>query len=399
MTTALHIATSLVITALLTSRAAGQPVGSQRDSVAVDSIAPGVTSTFLFQPAGPFRIHVVTIDLRRNGYALMAARAGDSLQGREKTSDLARRAAARGFDVIAALNADFFDLETGENENNQVIEGRFLKGTPVTDSPFDAFRNAHIQFAMTKSGRPLIDRFTFAGSVRVGRKDFVLDGLNGVPRVADALVFFDGARAGAPRTDSVRRPTEVRLAQSGRTRHGAPRWRAAGRVHDLDTLPIPPRGGSLVAFGAARARLDSILARGGRLTIRYGLRPDRGPLTTVLGGWPRVVEHGRNIGAFADSIEGTFPRFSSSRHPRSAIGFSRDSNTVYLVAVDGRSENSGGMTLTELGDCLLSLGVWDGMNFDGGGSTTLVVRGRVVNSPSDPGGERAVGNALLVVRK
>jgi exopolysaccharide biosynthesis protein len=39
------------------------------------------------------------------------------------------------------------------------------------------------------------------------------------------------------------------------------------------------------------------------------------------------------------------------------------------------------------------------MNFDGGGSTTMVVNGSVVNVPSDSAGERAVGNALLLVRK
>ncbi len=39
------------------------------------------------------------------------------------------------------------------------------------------------------------------------------------------------------------------------------------------------------------------------------------------------------------------------------------------------------------------------MNFDGGGSTTMVVAGKVVNMPSDAAGERAVGNALMVVKR
>jgi len=50
-------------------------------------------------------------------------------------------------------------------------------------------------------------------------------------------------------------------------------------------------------------------------------------------------------------------------------------------------------------DFLRTLGVAHALNLDGGGSTTLVIDGKVVNVPSDPTGERVVGNALLVERR
>jgi exopolysaccharide biosynthesis protein len=43
-----------------------------------------------------------------------------------------------------------------------------------------------------------------------------------------------------------------------------------------------------------------------------------------------------------------------------------------------------------------ALGARDALNLDGGGSTAMVVRGRVVNRPSDPGGERRVGDGVFV---
>jgi exopolysaccharide biosynthesis protein len=46
---------------------------------------------------------------------------------------------------------------------------------------------------------------------------------------------------------------------------------------------------------------------------------------------------------------------------------------------------------------MLRLGVYDGMNFDGGGSTAMVIEGKLVNRPSDANGERAVGSGLLVI--
>ena len=55
------------------------------------------------------------------------------------------------------------------------------------------------------------------------------------------------------------------------------------------------------------------------------------------------------------------------------------------------------MMLPELAKLLLDLGAHDAMNFDGAGSTTMVVEGKVVNRPSDQAGERPVGSGLLVI--
>jgi exopolysaccharide biosynthesis protein len=55
------------------------------------------------------------------------------------------------------------------------------------------------------------------------------------------------------------------------------------------------------------------------------------------------------------------------------------------------------MTLAELADLMRELGARDALNLDGGGSTTLVLGGRVVNRPTDGAGERPVTNALLVL--
>ena len=56
------------------------------------------------------------------------------------------------------------------------------------------------------------------------------------------------------------------------------------------------------------------------------------------------------------------------------------------------------MTLPELTTLMKQMGASDALNFDGGGSSAMVVRSRVLNRPSDAAGERAVGNALALVR-
>ena len=52
--------------------------------------------------------------------------------------------------------------------------------------------------------------------------------------------------------------------------------------------------------------------------------------------------------------------------------------------------------MDELAALMLELGCTEAMNLDGGGSTTMVVKNKIVNSPSDATGERAVSDALLI---
>ena len=93
--------------------------------------------------------------------------------------------------------------------------------------------------------------------------------------------------------------------------------------------------------------------------------------------------------------------FASIRHPRTAVGITADGRLILLV-VDGRSEKSNGASLLDLGQIMLSLGVADAINLDGGGSSTMITYANgsytTRNSPSD-GSLRAVFNSLVLVKK
>ena len=68
------------------------------------------------------------------------------------------------------------------------------------------------------------------------------------------------------------------------------------------------------------------------------------------------------------------------------------------MTVDGRRPGwSAGVTLPEAARLMRALGARDALNLDGGGSTAMTVRGRVVNRPSDLSGERPVSNAVVVL--
>jgi exopolysaccharide biosynthesis protein len=112
----------------------------------------------------------------------------------------------------------------------------------------------------------------------------------------------------------------------------------------------------------------------------------------VIGGGPRLLTDGQFVGG-----EGFRPSFADRRHPRTAIGRLADGR-ILLVVVGGRQPyHSLGMTLVELANLMRQLGAVDALNLDGGGSATLVVRGTVINLPSDEAGERPVSDVLLVM--
>ena len=82
------------------------------------------------------------------------------------------------------------------------------------------------------------------------------------------------------------------------------------------------------------------------------------------------------------------------RHPRTAFGFNDE--RAFFVTVDGRQPGySIGMSLLELAELLQELGATEGINLDGGGSTTMWAEGEIKNRPSD-GGPRPIANALVV---
>ena len=121
---------------------------------------------------------------------------------------------------------------------------------------------------------------------------------------------------------------------------------------------------------------------------------------TVLASGPIMLENGKRSDWSACSKS-----FIETRHPRSAI-YTKDDGTVVFITVDGRSAgNADGMSIPELAYLVKILGGDDAINLDGGGSTTLWLKGApdngVLNYPTDNklfdhAGERSVSNIFYV---
>lgn len=384
---------------LLLSLAFAAPLIAQQpaaDSTVVDTVGPGLVHTYFVRQQGPWRVHVVRVDLRSGQYAVRSVRALDSLRGRETVSGMMERARREGRNVRVAINADFFNLRTGESVNNQVSDGRIWRALAWSGAPLGAMRSARGQFGVTRDGRPVIDRFVFTGTVHAGSHSWALDGVNVVPSNGQGLVLWLPEANGRSRADSARTGRELRVTVERGSWRDSLVLRARGRAMAADSAPLVVGEGALVAYGSTAARLDSIAGVQRTFDVHASWLPSVGAIDQLVGGWPVILRDGVTMVEEAAGREFTAAGNANARHPRSLVGFDADTSYLYLVAVDGRSAASVGMTLVEAADFLRGEGVAHALNLDGGGSTALVVDGRVINAPSDRGGERTVANALLI---
>ncbi len=145
--------------------------------------------------------------------------------------------------------------------------------------------------------------------------------------------------------------------------------------------PPDSRTSGFLAFGSDAVQLSA---------PREVVDPLPAWMSEVVGGHPMVLQGGEVVDYPATA------EFCTTRHPRTVAGLSEDRQTLVLAVIDGRSSSSIGMGCEEAGALMRGLGAHDALNLDGGGSSTMWIRGPgVVNVPSD-GRPRVVGNHLAI---
>lgn len=354
------------------------------DTGVVDTIARGVLHRRFVAAEGPWAVNVLDVD-RRACWNAEATKGAPGAIGRYTTSALALARATQGVDVAGGVNADFFLFVPPG-----VPTGAHITGGTLVTGP--AGRPA---FAVLSDGRPWIGTLAIAGVAKAPLDSIPIAAWNRTSN--EGLAWFD--RSFGEQVDTL--TGSVRVVVTG----------SEGLVRSVDTglvsTPIPSSGGVLVlgprASTAVRERFLLAARARGRIDVAVGI----GPVAPreAVGGFPILARDSIEIPGL-DSAGA--PTFAPVRHPRTLIGVAAAGRRLLLITIDGRQPGySAGATNRETARIALSLGATEAINLDGGGSTTMVVarpstdavRFEVVNKPSDPQGERPVGNALLISRK
>ena len=341
-------------------------------------LAPGVTLQ-TYELPGPIRARVVKLE-RGRGWDLRVAAASGRLFGLRALSDIARR-----WDALAAINGDFYHEsgEVGTPVHVMASAGRLFRAPGILQSAVGFGADGDPVFV----GTPEFDLDLDLGdrAIQVTRYN------SGIPE-GDQVAMYT---AEGPSTVDLGIGTcRAEIARTGDVERDAEeRWTQRYAIGDVECGQGPFQVGTtdvIVARADAAAReLIEALEPGTEATFRWSIHPAHPGTGDVVGADAPLVFAARP----APNV-----RPGGDREPRTAIGVTGDGRTVFLVSVDGRRPGwSTGMTLAELAQFLVDLGAQDGANLDGGGSTAMVVGGVLATRPSDPGGERGVGTAVLVV--
>jgi exopolysaccharide biosynthesis protein len=347
----------------------------------VEAVAPGVEHTTIRRgdvsaPEGTDRwiIHILKLDPRLVRLELGVAM--DEVAGAETVSSLAARRGA-----LAAVNGGYFRTAgtyRGEPTGFLSLNGKIL-------SEPNAGRSS---LAVSNAGEAIriaAARTTFAAELVVeGGASRIVAGFNR-PRENDELVIYlpEFHRTTLTTPDGLEAAVE--------------RGRVVAVRDGAGSTPIPENGFVVSASGEARAWALAHLKPGSAVKVKIDLLADPPfPFEPefVIGAGPRLLRSGKPIEGEGE----VFPEgFYAQRHPRTALGAAAD-GSILLITVDGRQpKTSLGMSIPELASLMAELGCVEAVNLDGGGSTTMVVRGQVANRPSDAAGERPVSDALLVL--
>jgi len=356
------------------------------------NIETGVIHKRIVDQTDTLIINVLKADLSK-GYDIINVKANHSLKGREKTSSMVE-ACSESLTVIAAVNADFFESD-GELINNFITENKFIKATRFTDSKRQF---VHSQFAFTEDNKPYIEQFVFSADLVLPDKS--TEKINRINSLTDSnsITLYNSFQGELTPTVSPNWwMTEIELTPIKDINDTL--VCIAGKKFRSGSNKIPQDKFILSASCSASEFINREIISGDTIQIALEFNPDIDNIEVLTGGWGHLVRDGKNISTLIDSVEGTFGGFTRTKHPRTGIGYDKQSSTIYFITVDGRQKNSRGVSLDEFAEIMIKEGIYQGLNLDGGGSTTMVIKDEVVNNPSDLTGERAVGNCLMFVKK
>jgi phosphodiester glycosidase len=336
-------------------------------------LAPGVALTTYIDRRVPVRAYVLWIDPSL-GASLGMALAHDRLGELERTSDMAKDHGA-----LVAVNGDLGSTISGRPVHPFALNGDLVQSSPVLGAMFSISGDGSMRIGKPTQQLSITE-------VDTGETWPIASWNHGGPATGELTAHtILGGAIEAPRAFTC----SARLLPAGpssSTDIGSTRTYSVDQAGCFSSRLQPGEGVVVSTVPTTdEATFIRSLAAGESMRIDWSL------------GWPGVTDAiGGSTVLMQDGhiVLGSCTGAICSRNPRTAIGLTADGQIV-LVVVDGRQSESVGMSLAELANFFQRLGVESAMNLDGGGSSSMVIRGHVVNHPSN-GFERSVTNALLV---
>lgn len=345
------------------------------DAATISEVAPGVAygDYEMLTTDGPLSVHVVAIDLTNPAIRIGAMLAQDRLvsQG-EPLSRMAERSGA-----VAGINGDYFDINQTNAPLNILVQNGRLEHMP----------SQRWAIGVDSKKTPRFAEFSVAPVAQIGTASVPVRTINEWPPGGSVVLItpeFGALRAASD-------VTEVRLQPVG----SDPPF-TAYRVSGIADNSAAQPPGYYLAIGAAAYGTFPLPDPGDAISIASNAGATLADVQTAIGGGPLLVQNGK---WYADPDGPSGGEFAV-HVPASGVAATGNGRLLFFQ-IDGRQPDlSIGVLQTQLAALMIAFGAATGMQFDGGGSSTIVARlpgnrgPSVLNSPSD-GAERRVADGLF----
>ena len=368
-------------------------------------VAPGVEFQTLHLENGGVRnaINQFTIDTS-NG-ATVGLGVTDPLHRLTTTATQAQRVHDSGTWVAGAINGAFNEVDGSGMPATMIIRDNRLVHLGRLSSGQDGYNFFRYAFGVDQTGAPVIDNYILDVDAHHNGRRFHIGGMNN-SRLADQMTLFTpvhrmetvGANPSSYATEIVVRELSQPVGSLPVGEEITGTVTEVYRIGEPSNARIPEDGLVLSANGQQWAEALTDVREGDIISIRVDVNERWQNARYLIQSGPQLVKDGTvQISMDEQSLQ------ARTRHPRSAVAVSKDRTKAFLVTVDGRQSGySQGMTLREFSEYLVSIGAYQAINLDGGGSTTSVLRvpgneaHLIANRPSD-GSLRGVSTSLLAL--
>lgn len=370
---------SLVLTTILCLNSCCLALTTLYETTKEETLSSGVVlkNYNRFTEKGWLNVNIIEVDLTDKHTSVGVLTSSNGLNTFQTVLEMAKNNSS-----IAAINGDFFSGKStnGYTVGLSVSDGKLLTSTYIGNQTKDEFASLIVNeddTAFIDYFNNVIELTSKENDAKIEIKDFNRLSTN---YDTNPVIFTSDWGEKAIDSFDYLDITEMSVVD--------------GKVKEIKTggegLEIPKDGFVLAACGNTAEYIKNNFSKKDDVSLNISLGIDLEKIKTAISGGAILVQNGE-IPKFSANIAGS--------NPRTAVGISKDSKTLYLITVDGRQKISIGMTQTELAEFLIEKNIYNALNLDGGGSTTMVAQKlgetslSLINSPSD-GSLRKVTNAL-----
>lgn len=329
---------------------------------------------------GPQSIHIIEID--PSLYEIKPVKALDNGIGRESVLSISRR-----YGATASINGGFFSI-------GGTFDGKACGTLKIHDWYALPIKPRGCIGWSLENQNPKMDRLLVTTIANYNCNQIPIDGLNRLRNEGEIILFtpcFHRTTLTNPDGEEIVVVDGVikSIVRGGSTKI--------------------PENGQVLSIQEQHPLFNSFEI-GMSLTVVTQIKPLMGitypddweSLDYIIGGTPLLLYNNAKITDF--EFEQTIPTFLSKKHARTAIGILSNGNWIFVV-VD-KTDLFDGMTMPELAELMAKLECVHALNLDGGGSSTMVYKGAIKNSPHGDEDEgsgqhtvRRVSDAIVVLPK